>query len=100
MAETIRIEVVAGNADRQQLVMLELAEGATLADAIKAANLDPLPGDATIDVERAGVFGKRCRPDHCLNDGDRVEIYQPLKADPKEVRRQLAELERARKKGS
>jgi putative ubiquitin-RnfH superfamily antitoxin RatB of RatAB toxin-antitoxin module len=37
-----------------------------------------------------GVFGKRVKPGHVLGEGDRVEIYRPLKADPKIVRRELA----------
>ena len=39
-----------------------------------------------------GVFGKRVKPDHVLGSGDRVEIYRPLKADPKIVRREMAAL--------
>ncbi len=97
MVERIRVEVVAGNVQRQLMVALELPAGSTLADAVSAADLGRRLADVTIDVERAGIFGKRCRPDQLLSDGDRVELYQPLKADPKAVRRQLAELERARK---
>ena len=46
-----------------------------------------------IDPENlvAGIFSKRAKLDHVLTEGERVEIYRPLQADPREVRRQLAE---------
>ena len=88
------VEVAAGFADQQVLVRLDLPVGTTAIEAIRCARLDQrLPGHE-VDLQRIGVFGRRCDPDRELQDGDRVEVYRPLKADPKEVRRQLAELER------
>jgi len=98
MADWIQVEVVAGTAERQTLVPLRLMAGASVADAIRAADLPHrLPGLA-FAVDSAGIFGKRCQSDRLLSDGDRVEVYQPLKADPKVVRRELAEVERSRRK--
>jgi putative ubiquitin-RnfH superfamily antitoxin RatB of RatAB toxin-antitoxin module len=98
MADWIDVEVAAGDARKQVLVALTLTDGATAADAVRAAGLaERLPG-LVVDEGSLGVFGKRCRPDQVLEDGDRVEVYQPLKADPKVVRRELAEMERAKKK--
>lgn len=97
MADWIQVEVVAGNAQAQVLVPLSLLAGATAADAVRAADLgERLPG-LDFDEEAVGIFGKRCRPDRLLSDGDRVEVYQPLKADPKVVRREMAEIERRKK---
>ncbi len=90
----INVEVAAGFADYQVLVSLQVPTGTTAIEAIEQANLDKhLPGHG-VDVRRIGIFGRRCQPDRVLEDGDRLEVYRPLKADPKEVRRQLAELER------
>jgi len=96
----VQVEVAAGLPERQVVVSLTLREGATAEEAITAAELARrLPG-LEVDLGRIGVFGKRVRPDHTLGEGDRVEVYRPLKADPKEVRRQLAELERRGDKGA
>jgi putative ubiquitin-RnfH superfamily antitoxin RatB of RatAB toxin-antitoxin module len=95
-AELLRVEVAAGLPDRQCLVELQLPVGSTVQDALEAADLPRLLPGLTVETGRIGVFGRLCAPDRILKDGDRVEIYRPLKADPKEVRRQLAELERSR----
>lgn len=93
-AERLQVEVAAALPDRQCVVCLELPAGATVQNAVDAADLPRrLPGLA-LDEVRFGVFGRLCKPDRALEDGDRVEVYRPLKADPKEVRRQLAELAR------
>lgn len=100
MNDWLNIEVVAAQPDRQVVVPLTLAAGTTVAQAIEVAGLaSKLPG-FECDLARIGIFGRLCRPDRVLTEGDRVELYRPLKADPKEVRRQLAELERAGKKSS
>lgn len=92
MADLVEIEVAAGFAERQVLVSLRLPAGSTVADAIRQADLSRrLPGFEVAE-DRIGIFGRRCRPDHVLVAGDRVEVYRPLKADPKTVRRKLAEM--------
>jgi putative ubiquitin-RnfH superfamily antitoxin RatB of RatAB toxin-antitoxin module len=96
-AERIAIEVAAALPDRQVVVRLEVPRGTTLAEAVALADLPAKMPGLEVDENRLGVFGKRRRPDEAVAEGDRVEIYRPLTADPKEVRRQLAELARARK---
>jgi len=97
-AEKITVEVAAALPERQVVVTLVVPAGTTLARAVALADLPQrLPG-LEIDDERLGVFGKRRKPDTVLEHGDRAEVYRPLAADPKEVRRQLAELARAREK--
>ncbi len=94
MAEVLRIEVAAGLPQRQVLVELQVTPGTTVGEAVGLAGLHHrLPG-LDIDTGRLGIFGRPCSPDRKLADGDRVEVYQPLKADPKEVRRQLADLKK------
>jgi hypothetical protein len=84
----LRVEVVycpgPGVTDLDALL---LPPGATVADALKAS---ALPGRHGLQVDelRLGIWGKPRPPETALRDRDRVEIYRPLKVDPKEARRQ------------
>jgi putative ubiquitin-RnfH superfamily antitoxin RatB of RatAB toxin-antitoxin module len=98
MAERLHVEVAAGLPGRQVVIELDVPAGTTAISAVRQADLQRLLPGVEVDESLIGIFGKRCRPDQVLADGDRVEVYRPLKADPKEVRRQLAELERSRRK--
>ncbi|TVR93172.1 MAG: RnfH family protein [Wenzhouxiangellaceae bacterium] len=92
----ISVEVVAGDARRQVLISLHVPDGTSAWQAVVRANLEEkLPG-LRLDPAALGLFGRACEPNKILRDGDRVEVYRPLKADPKEVRRALAELEKRR----
>ena len=73
-----------------------LAQPACVADALKAAAGDP--AFAGIDLDRAavGVFGRVVNNGTVLSDGDRVEVYRPLAADPKSARRARAKETRRR----
>lgn len=85
---TIRVEVAYATPEKQWLVELEMAEGATAAEAVRSSGLlDRFP-----DLERArvGIFGEHVDRSRRLEEGDRVEIYRPLIADPKEARRKTA----------
>jgi putative ubiquitin-RnfH superfamily antitoxin RatB of RatAB toxin-antitoxin module len=84
---SLRISVVLALAEHQEVVELELAEGATVADAVAASGLAARhPG---LDVERmpAGIWSRPRAPDTQLRDGDRVELYRDLRADAKAQRR-------------
>ncbi|HEX4331416.1 MAG TPA: RnfH family protein [Usitatibacter sp.] len=86
----MRVTVAVALPGRQEVVPVELAEGATVADALAAAALGArFPGEdlAALDV---GVWGSRVGRDAALREGDRVEVYRPLRADPKEMRRKRA----------
>jgi len=86
----IRVEVVLAMPDRQELVSLEVEEGTTLAGAISLSRVAEKFEGFEPDLERVGIFGHKASPDQVLRAGDRVEIYRPLLADPKEVRRRRA----------
>lgn len=89
----MRIEVVYALPQKQELIVLELVPGSTVLDAIEASGLlQRLP---QIEFGRAGIWGRPVSPETRLRDRDRVEIYRPLIADPKQVRRERAA--RARK---
>lgn len=91
----LQVEVAAALPERQLVLCLKLPAGATVQDALEAADLRRHLPELPVEPDRVGIFGRLCRTDRLLKDGDRVEVYRPLTADPKEVRRQLAELERA-----
>ena len=84
----LRVSVVAATPGFQEVVEVELPEGSTVADAVAAARVFeryPELAGAT-----AGIWARRCAPEALLRDGDRVELYRPLIADPKEQRRARA----------
>ena len=92
MSEVVNIEVCYALAERQEIVKLKLPLGATVAQAIEASGLlQKYPDIAPDQANKLGIFGKLTRMDAALRDMDRVEIYRPLIADPKEVRRKRAE---------
>lgn len=82
-----RVEVAYALPDQQVLLELEVMEGTTIREAIERSGiLGSIPG-IELDRKRVGVFGKLARLDTVLRDGDRVELYRPLEADPREARR-------------
>jgi putative ubiquitin-RnfH superfamily antitoxin RatB of RatAB toxin-antitoxin module len=91
MAE-IHVQVCCPFPGRPLLRELALAEGSTLRDAVHASGLLRESGLEGLDIEicQVGVFGRKKTPDTVLREGDRVEIYRPLLADPKEARRRRA----------
>jgi putative ubiquitin-RnfH superfamily antitoxin RatB of RatAB toxin-antitoxin module len=88
--QSIQVEVVLAMPGRQKLVALEIAQGSTIADAIAESGLPEMFEDFELNAARVGIFGQKAKLDQVLRDGDRVELYRPLIADPKEVRRQRA----------
>jgi len=99
MSEFINVAVCYALPQRQDLVELKLPAGSTAAQAIAASGLQQKHPDIDLDRFKVGVFGKLIKLDTALQDQDRVEIYRPLIADPKEVRRKRTEEGKAMKKG-
>jgi putative ubiquitin-RnfH superfamily antitoxin RatB of RatAB toxin-antitoxin module len=95
----IRVEVVYGQAHRQKVVTLDLPEGATVKEAIERSGLLEEFPEIDLAKNKLGIWNKLTKPDAVLRDKDRVEIYRPLIADPKEVRRQRAAEGKVMKKG-
>ena len=99
MSGKINIEVVYALPDEQVLFRQQLPEGITVAEAIRLCGiLDKYP-EIDLAANKLGIFGRLARLDTALRDKDRIEIYRPLIADPKEVRRKRAEEGKAMKKG-
>ncbi|CAG1017893.1 hypothetical protein BURC_02597 [Burkholderiaceae bacterium] len=74
--------------ERVEHVTLQLPAGATVEDAVRESGLLQRHPEIDLAVQKVGVWAKLRPLDHALRDGDRVEVYRPLKVDPKEARRQ------------
>lgn len=99
MSDKIKIEVVYALPHEQTLLTLELPQGTSLGDAIKISGILEKHPDIDLATNKVGVFGKLSKLDVQMRDKDRIEIYRPLIADPKEVRRKRAEEGKVMKKG-
>lgn len=96
----IRVEVAYAKGAEQALLAVDAAQGLTVRDAIERSGiLGRFPG-IDLAVNKIGIFGKVTKLDHTLADGDRVEIYRPLIADPKEARKKRAAEGKAMRKGT
>ena len=87
----ITVEIVYALPEKQYLRSVTLEEGATVEQAIKASGLLSLRKDIDLATNKVGIFSRPVKLGDAVQDGDRVEIYRPLIADPKEMRRQRAE---------
>lgn len=91
MLERLRVSVAyAAAPDRIFLRELVVPDGASVADAIELSGVRPAFPRLQIDDAHVGIFSRKTALDARLRDGDRVEIYRPLKIDPKEARRKRA----------
>lgn len=98
-SELIHVEVAYALPDQQVILDLDVPAGTTVEQAVKESGIvDSFP-EIDIEKNKMGVFGKLTRKDSELKQGDRVEIYRPLIADPKEVRRQREAEGKRMKKG-
>ncbi|SUW62601.1 Uncharacterised protein family (UPF0125) [Buttiauxella agrestis] len=91
MSPEIKVEVVYALPEKQYLLKVWLAHGSTVEQAIAASGILELRTDIDLTKNKVGIFSRPVKLTDTLNDGDRVEIYRPLIADPKELRRQRAE---------
>jgi len=83
--QNLEIEIVYAQAEEQIIVRTRVAAGTTVEDAVvRSGILSRLPSGVGPVY---GIFGRRVASDHRLLDGDRIEIYRPLHADPRAARR-------------
>ncbi len=99
MADSIHIEVAYARPERQEIVELKLPPGSSVQQAVEASGLLQRHPEIELAKAKVGIYGKLARLDTALRDKDRVEIYRPLIADPKEVRKQRAAEGKVMKKG-
>ena len=91
MNQLIDIEVVYGLPHKQVLLSLKVPSGTTIENCIKLSGIvkhfpEIIPSEAVV-----GIFSKPDKLENTVKQGDRIEIYRPLTADPKEMRKLRAE---------
>lgn len=99
MAESIQVEVTYAKPERQDSIPVKLPEGSTIREAIEASGLLQRHPEIDLAKTKVGIYGKLSRMETVVRTRDRVEIYRPLIADPKEVRKQRAAEGKVMKKG-
>jgi putative ubiquitin-RnfH superfamily antitoxin RatB of RatAB toxin-antitoxin module len=93
----INVEVAYALPERQAIVELQVEEGTTALDAARLSGLTERFEGIDLENDKLGIFGKVVAPSQVLQPGERVEIYRPLIADPKEVRKARAARVKERK---
>jgi putative ubiquitin-RnfH superfamily antitoxin RatB of RatAB toxin-antitoxin module len=92
VAKTIRVEVAYARADQQLILELRVDQAASVEQAISASGILQRFPEIDLTNIKVGIFGKLTKLDQPLRDQDRIEIYRPLIADPKSIRKKRAEM--------
>ena len=100
MIESINVEVAFALPEKQVIRAVNVDAGTTIGAAIVQSGIMMDFPDLELEDAKVGIFGKAAVMTSVLSDGDRVEIYRPLIADPKEVRRKRAAEGKKMKKGA
>ncbi len=87
---TVTVEVAYASPRKQLILRLDVPEGCTVGEAIERSEIRRHFPELEVDPSAVGIFSRKVSLQKVLRQGDRVEIYRPLIADPKEVRRQRA----------
>jgi len=98
-AEGMLVEVAYARPDSQLILEVVVPQGATVEQALQASGMVERFPEIDLEKAKVGIFGKLAKRDAVLKPRDRVEIYRPLIADPKEVRKQRAAAGKRMKKG-
>ncbi|ORU93382.1 MAG: RnfH family protein [Cycloclasticus sp. symbiont of Bathymodiolus heckerae] len=94
------VEVAYATPEKQLILVIPYEDELTAELAIERSGMLTRFPDIELENSTVGIFSKPCKLDTPLRAGDRVEIYRPLIADPKEVRRKRAEAGKVTKKGA
>ena len=86
----MNVGVCYAQADRQIWLRLDVPEGSTIAEAIELSGLLTQYPEVNLENQKVGIFGKIAKLDAIVKDGDRVEIYRKITADPQQVQRRRA----------
>jgi len=97
--DTINIELAYAKPEEQLILVFNVNAGTTVGEAIARSDILERFPEIEIENTKVGIFGKVVKATTVLNEGDRIEIYRPLIADPKEIRRQRAKAGKLMKKG-
>jgi len=99
LMNTIQIEIAYATPERQVILVIQADEGSSPREVVMKSDIDQYFPEIDKQNCDIGIFGKAIRPDQVLESGDRIEIYRPLLADPKEVRKRRAAQGLRMKKG-
>ncbi|WP_286235113.1 RnfH family protein [Thalassotalea sediminis] len=89
--QKIQVEVVYGTPDKQALLTINVPQEYTVEQAIEASGIQSSFEEIDLSVNKVGIWNRTAKLNDTLHDLDRIEIYRPLIADPKEVRKRRAE---------
>ena len=87
----VQVEVVYGLPDKQELLSFAVNDGTTVEQAIHESGISAAFPEIDLSIHKVGIWNKVVKLSYVLQDLDRIEIYRPLIADPKEVRKRRAE---------
>lgn len=87
----LTVEVVYALPERQKIMVISVAEGTTVEQAIIQSGIMDYFDGIDLAQNPVGIWNRTCQLSDTLRSGDRIEIYRPLIADPKEIRRRRAE---------
>ncbi len=90
MSDKINVEVAYALPDKQKLIDFKVPKGTNAIEAVKLSGVVQFFPDISLEDAHLGIFSQHIEHDQVLKEGDRVEIYRPLLADPKEVRKRRA----------
>lgn len=98
-SQQIHIEIAYATPDQQLILEQDIELGTSPREAVLQSEINQYFPEIDKQNCDIGLFGKAFRPDHEMESGDRIEIYRPLLADPKEVRKRRAKQGLKMKKG-
>lgn len=99
--ELLSVEVAFAMPQEQRIVALQIPAGTSAMEAARLSGIQEyFPDLALDDGTKLGIFAQLVPHTQVLNNGDRVEIYRPLTADPKEVRKERAARAKARREAA
>lgn len=91
----IQVEVVYALPHEQRVLKLVVEQSATVEEIIRTSGILQMYPEIDLAVNKVGIFSRNVKLDAKVRDKDRIEIYRPLLADPKEIRRKRAEQAKA-----
>ena len=91
VSEWIDIEVAYGLPQQQTIIALKVTTTTTVYDAIKQSGIELRHPDIDLAVNKLGIYSKQVKANELVKDGDRIEIYRPLTADPRKIRAKQAQ---------
>ena len=98
MLDQIKLEVAFATPEKQIIISVKVKNGTTVKEVIEQSGILNVFKGVSLDDHPVGIFGKISTLDHIPRDRDRIEIYRPLIADPKEIRRKRAAADKNIKK--